>query len=74
VPMTVDGLKDKIYSEMEAVYWPDTPMSADAEAKLKEYYGVIAKAVVEYVQDNADVLPGSFTSPAGSVTGKGKLE
>lgn len=76
--MTVSGMTEAIYAEMESEYWPDTPLPPDAEAETKRYYRTISKAIIDYIKENADVLPGISvsvdpTSHKGATDGTGKI-
>jgi hypothetical protein len=72
--MTPDGMANAIYSEMEAEYWPGTPLPLPAEAETKRYYRILSKAIIDYVKANCDVNAGTFNVPsAGNVVGRGEL-
>jgi hypothetical protein len=43
------------------------------DPKLNCFCQAVANAVIDHFIANADVLPGSFTSPAGPVTGIGDI-
>lgn len=64
------ALKPEIKSEIEAFF--GTPSNA---TKLDEFCdalaGSIATKVLEHLVGNAEIQPGTFTSPAGAVTGVG---
>lgn len=66
--MTNAGLGTAIKTELEAVVGdlqnPD---------ELEKFATAIAKAVVEYIQGNAVVGPGSFSNSGGPVTGSGTV-
>jgi hypothetical protein len=72
--MTPEGMANAIYSEMEAEYWPGTPLPAQAEAETIRYYKTLSRAIISYVKSNCDINPGSFNVPsAGNVVGKGEI-
>jgi hypothetical protein len=72
--MNASDMADAIYTKMEAEYWPTQPLSSDAEAETKRYYRVICDAIITYVTENTDVLPGTFNIPFyGNVEGTGKV-
>jgi hypothetical protein len=71
--MSPSDLTDAIYNEMESVYWPGTPLPLQAEVDAKKYYNTLAKAIINYMKDNVDVLPGTFVAGEDKVTGTGKV-
>lgn len=72
--MSSSDMANAIYAEMKSVYWPGIDLPPDAEAETKKYYKTLATAIIEYVKNNADILPGTFAVPsAGNVVGMGKV-
>jgi hypothetical protein len=72
--MNPSGMADAIYSKMEAEYWPTQPLDPVSEEETKRYYKVISDAIITYMKDNAEVLPGTFNIPSyGDVMGKGEV-
>jgi hypothetical protein len=72
--MSPEGMANTIYAEMETEYWPGESLPLQAEAETKRYYKVLSTAIIKYVKENLDVLPGTFNVPsAGNVTGTGKV-
>jgi hypothetical protein len=74
--MSPSGLAEAIFAKMGAEYWPDTPLSGQAESETKKYYTVLSTAILDYIKQNADILPGTFNVPTqygGPVLGLGKV-
>jgi hypothetical protein len=68
-------MADAIYNEMEKEYWPSISLPPQAEAETKRYYMVLSRAIINYLKENCDVNPGTFTVPSiGNVTEKGQLD
>jgi hypothetical protein len=66
--MTAEGMADAILAEMKSAY----EGISNGEEETKEYLMVFTKGIVKYMQENGEILPGSFTNSAENVTGIGK--
>lgn len=67
--MSQSTLKAKIIAEMIAV--KGTP--ADA-SKLDEFAEAMSKAIIDWFEQDAQSLPGSFANGFGPVVGTGELQ
>jgi len=70
--MTDNGMAEAICSEIESSY--GVVFTGDAKTETMKYFTAISKAVIDYVKDNAEVIPGTFANSAGNVTGIGKIK
>jgi len=75
--MTVEGLTNAIYNKMAPLYFPGA-MSEEDTRQIKQYYGAIASAVIEYFEENMEVLPGTLrvsqeAGSQGTIIGIGKV-
>jgi hypothetical protein len=67
--MTDAGLSAAIKAQIEAEF--GTPSDS---ARLQKFCDAMGKAIVDYIQANADVLPGTFTADGFPVLGLGEIE
>lgn len=62
------SLSSKIQTEIVNLYG-----IADDAQRLQDFADAIAKAIVDEIQQNAEVLPGSFQADGNAVTGIGTV-
>ena len=67
--MTAEGMADAMLAEMKSAY----EGIGNGDAETKEYLKVFAAGIIKYMQENAEIHPGTFTNSAGNVTGTGKI-
>jgi hypothetical protein len=67
--MEADGMADAMLAAMKSAY----EGIGNGDAETKEYLKVFATGIIKYMQENAEILPGTFTNSGGDVTGIGKI-
>lgn len=70
--ITVQGLADAIYTEMNTTYG----IPSQGEAETRRYLKVLAEGIVKYLVANIEVLPGTFVVSgfSGNIEGIGKIK
>ena len=65
--MTGSGLSAALFEALDGVYDIVDP------AELQKFCDACGDAIVTYIQAEAVVTPGTFTTPSGAVTGTGDV-